>query len=613
MAHVTDRFMEEIRHDYRIRLETNARETQRIKRYIQLVGLLRLVVFVAAVWAVYALRGAGAAAWGSAALAGIVLFLLLARVHDRWFRKKDFVDSRERVIRRELALLDYRFEGFDGGDEFIDPSHEYSFDLDLFGGKSFFAYLNRSATMAGRRALAKELLAPSLDGNTIRQKQEAVEELSRDTDFRIDFQSSGICSGEVRGDAATADALAGLPRCGTGRIVRWLVLSLPGLYLLLFLLWGVGVLPGGYIGALFVALLVVAGSCAKRVTRLQETLNRSLQSLSHYSRLFAQIEQGKFESARLRQLQRECADGSGSVSRQIARLRRLLGNLDQRCNFVGFMTLNGFLLWDLRQLNAIDRWVDENRGQLPRWLDVLAQFDLCCTLATFRHNHPGYTYPEVCDSRRPVMRALALGHPLIPRERCVCNDMAPVDEGTFQVITGANMAGKSTYLRTIGINYLLGCMGAPVCARSMTFTPLPLFTGLRASDSLADNESYFFAELKRLRQIVLRLRGGEKLFVILDEILRGTNSVDKQAGSLALVRQLVEAGAAGIIATHDLTLGTLAESMPGQISNYRFEATIAGDELTFSYRLQPGIAQNMNACFLMKKMGIIPPDSAVEP
>ena len=147
---MTDRFMEEIRHDYRIRLEANAREAQRIKRRIQFVGLLRLVVFVAAVWAVYALRGSGAAAWGSAALAGIVLFLLLARVHDRWFRKKDFVDSRERVIRRELALLDYRFEGVDGGDEFIDPSHEYSFDLDLFGGKSFFAYLNRSAPMAGR-------------------------------------------------------------------------------------------------------------------------------------------------------------------------------------------------------------------------------------------------------------------------------------------------------------------------------------------------------------------------------------------------------------------------------------------------------------------------------
>ena len=184
-----------------------------------------------------------------------------------------------------------------------------------------------------------------------------------------------------------------------------------------------------------------------------------------------------------------------------------------------------------------------------------------------------------------------------------------LEKGTT-VITGANMAGKSTFLRTIGINYLLGCMGAPVCADSMTFTPLPLFTGLRASDSLADNESYFFAELKRLQQIVLRLRRGEKLFIILDEILRGTNSVDKQTGSLALIRQLVGAGATGIIATHDLALGKLADSLPGKVSNYRFEAAIQGDELTFSYRLQPGIAENMNACFLMKKMGIIPSDSS---
>ena len=602
--------MEEIQHDYRDRLDNNAREAARIKQQIRLIGMLRLAVFVAAVAGVYLFWPNGVWAWGTVAVAGIVLFLVLARIHDRWFRKKEFVDCREQIIRRELALLDYRFEGIDGGNEFVDPSHDYSFDLDLFGEKSFFAYLNRSATTVGRQALALELLSPSLDGKAIRQKQEAVEELSRDTGFRIDFQSNGACSGENRGDRVIADRLAEMPRLGTRRFMHRFIVVLPALYVVLFLLWGVGIIPGGFIGGFFVALLVVAGVYAKRVTRIQEQLNRSLYSLSRYSRLFAQIEQTRFESARLCQLQWECADESGSVSQRIARLRRLLANLDQRCNFVGFMLLNGFLLWDLRQLNAIDRWLDENRTKLPRWIAALAQFDLCCTLATFRHNHPGYVYPEVCDSLRPVMQAEALGHPLIPRDKCVRNDVPAMNEASFMVVTGANMAGKSTYLRTIGINYLLGCMGAPVCAGRMTFTPLPLFTGLRASDSLADNESYFFAELKRLQRIVERLRSGEKLFVILDEILRGTNSVDKQTGSLALVRQLVGAGAAGIIATHDLALGTLADSLPGQIRNYRFEATIAGDELTFSYRLQPGIARNMNACFLMKKMGIIPSESS---
>lgn len=602
--------MEEIQRDYRSRLETHAREAARIKGRIRLIALLRLVVFVAAVAAVYLLRGAGSVAWGSAALVGIVLFLGLARVHDRWFRRKEFVDCRERAIRRELALLDYRFDGIDGGDEFVDPTHDYSFDLDLFGPKSLFAYLNRSATAAGRRALAQAMQHPRLDADAIRRQQEAVEELSGRTDLLIDFQAWGASSGECADDARLLEQLAQMPRFGSSRPVRVAIVALPALYLVLIVLWLGGLLSGSVVVWLFVALLAIAGIQAKRVTRIQEQLNAALASLSHYARLFEAVEQNRFESERLVRLQRECVDGHGSVSQRVARLRRLLANLDQRCNFVGFTLLNGFLLWDLRQLNALDRWLDENRERLPRWLDVLAQFDVCCSLAAFRHNHPCYVFPCIVLDRRPVMQAEALGHPLIPRDRCVCNDVASMSEGTFQVITGANMAGKSTYLRTIGVNYLLACMGAPVCARSMTFTPLPLFTGLRASDSLADNESYFFAELKRLQQIVERLRSGEKLFVILDEILRGTNSVDKQTGSLALVRQLVEAGAAGIIATHDLALGQLAEKLPGQISNYRFEATIEGDELTFTYRLQPGIAQNMNACFLMKKMGIIPAETA---
>ena len=353
-----------------------------------------------------------------------------------------------------------------------------------------------------------------------------------------------------------------------------------------------------------------SGLFAKRVTRIQEQLNRTLQSLSRYSRLFEMVERTQFRCKPLCELQSRCVDSNGSVSQRVSRLRHLLSNLDQRYNFVGFALLNGFLLWDLRQINALDRWLCDNREKITQWIDVLSRFDVYVSLGTFRYNHPDYVFPDIREDRTPVMRAEALGHPLIPREKRVCNDVAPMNEASFQIITGANMAGKSTFLRTIGINYLLGCMGAPVCADSMTFTPLPLFTGLRASDSLADNESYFFAELKRLQQIVLRLRRGEKLFIILDEILRGTNSVDKQTGSLALIRQLVGAGATGIIATHDLALGKLADSLPGKVCNYRFEAAIQGDELTFSYRLQPGIAENMNACFLMKKMGIIPSDYA---
>ena len=190
------------------------------------------------------------------------------------------------------------------------------------------------------------------------------------------------------------------------------------------------------------------------------------------------------------------------------------------------------------------------------------------------------------------------------RTTCVKNDIEFTEYPYFLIITGANMAGKSTYLRTIGVNFVLACMGAPVCADSLRFTPSNLVTSLRTSDSLNDNESYFFAELKRLKMIIDRLESGEKLFIILDEILKGTNSVDKQKGSIALVQQFIRLQSCGIIATHDLLLGSLEQTFPQHIKNYRFEADITNDTLTFSYRLKEGIAQNMNATFLMKKMGI---------
>lgn len=237
-------------------------------------------------------------------------------------------------------------------------------------------------------------------------------------------------------------------------------------------------------------------------------------------------------------------------------------------------------------------------------LDVLGDIDALCSLATFAGNHPAYTYPTIAG--KPfVFLAKDMGHPLMPARQCVTNDADIPSRPFFVIITGANMAGKSTYLRTIGVNYVLACTGCPVCCSSLEIYPAKLVTSLRTSDSLTDNESYFFAELKRLKQIIDRLNKGEELFIILDEILKGTNSMDKQKGSFALVRQLMELKTNGIIATHDLLLGKLIEYFPKEIRNYCFEADITNDELTFSYKLREGIAQNMNACFLMKKMGLI--------
>lgn len=292
----------------------------------------------------------------------------------------------------------------------------------------------------------------------------------------------------------------------------------------------------------------------------------------------------------------------------LRRLRRLMDNLNQRNNALVFLLLNGFLLWDFRQLAALDGWLRRYGREVAGWFGALAGFDALASLGAFAYNHPGYVYPEAVGSDRPVYEAEALGHPLIDPARCVCNPVQLPARPSFLIVTGANMAGKSTYLRAVGVNFVLAMLGAPVCAASMTFTPCTLFTGLHTTDSLAGNESYFFAELKRLRQVVLRQRAGEKCMVILDEILKGTNSVDKQTGSLALVRQLVSLGTVGAAATHDLVLGSLAEEFPGVVRAVCFESEIVDDALHFDYRLRPGVARHMNACFLMEQMDIIPRD-----
>ena len=331
----------------------------------------------------------------------------------------------------------------------------------------------------------------------------------------------------------------------------------------------------------------------------------------------------------LKSIKEEIGGEQRKASLSISRLSKLMNELDQRNNMFMYVILNGLFFWELRQIMRIEAWKEQYAGELPQWLDALGQMDALNSLATFAYNHPAYAYPTLLDkadmaaskagissdarkagaantgsNARFILRAKALGHPLMHRDRCVRNDIDMEKRPFFIIITGANMAGKSTYLRTIGVNYLLACTGMPVCAEEMEVYPARLITSLRTSDSLTDNESYFFAELKRLKLIIDKLQAGEELFIILDEILKGTNSMDKQKGSFALIKQFMALEADGIIATHDLLLGTLIDLFPENIRNFRFEADITDNELTFSYRLRPGVAQNMNACFLMKKMGI---------
>ena len=265
--------------------------------------------------------------------------------------------------------------------------------------------------------------------------------------------------------------------------------------------------------------------------------------------------------------------------------------------------MNYFFLWDILQSRRLDRWRGIYKDYLEKWFETLSCFDALNSLACFSFNNPGFIFPEPVDTAF-VLKAEDCGHPLILEDSRINNPIGLEGWKQFIIVTGANMAGKSTYLRTVAVNFILAMTGAPVCASKFVFSPAEIFTSIRTRDNLLQNESYFFAELKRLKAIIDELDSGTQLFIILDEILKGTNSKDKQMGSLALLKQLIRYNATGLIATHDLSLGSLIEEFPENIRNKRFEVEIENDNLVFDYTLKDGISRNLNATFLMKKMGI---------
>ena len=386
-------------------------------------------------------------------------------------------------------------------------------------------------------------------------------------------------------------------------ILRALPFIVPAINIIFIALAIAGIVSGTVPGIIFVGFFLLSFAFSRGITKMQALYGKKLQILATYASLIHIIEEKEYHSAALQEIKELVGGDKQTASQAVKKLTALMNALDQRNNMLMSFVLNGALFWELRQIMRIEAWKEKHASELPSWLKAIGEMDAYCSLATFAYNHPEYIYPQI-TSTPFSMEAEALGHPLMNRDKCVCNDIDIAKRPFFIIITGANMAGKSTYLRTVGINYLLACIGAPVWAKRMKLYPSRLITSLRTSDSLTDNESYFFAELKRLKLIIDKLDAGEELFIILDEILKGTNSTDKQKGSFALIKQFMALQANGIIATHDLMLGTLINLFPEDIRNYCFEAEITNNELTFSYQMKNGVAQNMNACFLMKKMGI---------
>ena len=374
--------------------------------------------------------------------------------------------------------------------------------------------------------------------------------------------------------------------------------TLPVIFILILSLgW---IVPGlfGYVLPLIFVSFFANGLLLTRINKYHTRISRKHEILKKYTDLNRIIAGGEFTHEVLKS---HASTAKLSVEKfQI--LDTLMNFLDTRLNVLVGVILNLFFFFDLHIIRLLEKWRISGRERLDGFFRVPASVDSAISFATFHFNHPGFCWPEIVETG---LEAIDLGHPLIPEEIRVVNDLVTVGGKRIFIITGANMAGKSTFLRTLGVNMILAGAGAPVCSSVFRFEPLAVITGMRTTDSLAESESYFFAELKRLKRIVEMLKTGDKILILLDEILKGTNSADKHNGSVALMRKFAENDCLALIATHDLSLGQLAEAFPSTVENLHFESYIEGSELRFDYRLRQGIAVNMNASFLMKKMGII--------
>ncbi|MGB5459955.1 MAG: DNA mismatch repair protein MutS, partial [Eudoraea sp.] len=289
------------------------------------------------------------------------------------------------------------------------------------------------------------------------------------------------------------------------------------------------------------------------------------------------------------------------VSQILKQFSGMLNAFDQRNNMIFGALANGFLLWDLRYAYSIEKWISVHGNSVERWLNTIAFFDSYNSLGNFAFNHPDYTFPEITKNDL-IIEAKNISHPMLDPAEGVTNNFK-ISKEEFFVITGANMAGKSTFLRTISLQIVMANMGLPVCATFLRYQPIKLITSMRTVDSLTEHESYFFSELKRLKFIIDSI-SDDQYFIVLDEILKGTNSTDKAIGSRKFIEKLVGSNSTGLIATHDLSLCEVAKSLE-KVDNYYFDAAIVNDELHFDYKFKKGICQNMNASFLLKKMKIV--------
>jgi hypothetical protein len=530
----------------------------------------------------------------------VVVFAVVAVVHEAVARRRRVAERAVAFYDRGLARLEDRWAGQgEMGTRFLDESHPYVADLDLFGRASLFELLCTARTRAGQETLARWLRAPA-SPDEVRARQAAVAELRPALDLR---EALALLGEDVR-SGTDPDALvrwSTAPAASFPRGARMVSAALAALNVLAAVAWGLG--AGGH---LLVLTLAAAGAWAlwvhpgvERAIGAGDRPGRDLNLLAHF---LARLERERFEAPLLAALRARLDTDGLAPSLQVRRLARLQDLLESRRNQF-FAPIALPLLWSTQLALAVESWRLHVGPRVPEWLAAVGDFEALCALASHAYERPADPFPEIVD-QGPCFDGTGLGHPLLPATACVRNDVRLDGDQRLLLVSGSNMSGKSTLLRTVGVNVVLALAGATVRASSLRVSPLALGASIRIMDSLEGGSSRFYAEITRLRQLMDLAGRRPHLLFLLDEILHGTNSADRRVGAEAVIRGLLERGAVGLVTTHDLALARVAEDLAPQARNVHFEDHLEDGRIAFDYKLKDGVVQRSNALALMRAVGL---------
>jgi DNA mismatch repair ATPase MutS len=587
----------DIKNIYKDRIETYRQETTGLKKIAFVMSILKFMIIFAVIFFLFRKE------LSLPLLGGFLLvFVFLSIIHEKNVNKQKWQKLLCKINENEIQYLNNKFPSTDNGSYFFDEEHRYAEDMDIFSERGLFHYLNRAKTMPGKSLLA-EWLKEHSDVGEIKRRQGAVRELSRKMDFRQTIQAFSM---DIDDTSKNVKAIYNLFKEPFFILRKKFFIIYFHLFPLLTLAAIVSIffnVPWGIALSFVLVQILVNHFTGEQVARIYQYTTDNCKILKAYTNIIREIENQSFESEELSFLHGELSGKEQPASKYINRLSNLSAMFELRLNSLFYFIFNNTLSWDFHCIYRIEKLINSVRSDIHKWLNAAGKVEALCSFANLYFNHPSWTMPGFSE-KEFKLEALSLGHPLIPECERVSNDIKFERDGRVLIVTGPNMAGKSTFLRTLGVNLALTFAGAPVCAKHFVISPVKLYSSMKLSDSLDKKLSLFYTELQHLKKILDGIIRGEPVFFIIDEMLKGTNTKDRQQGAIALIKQLIRYDAHGIIATHDLELANIEKEYPIHIINCHFDGFVEGDKLLFDYKLRRGVCRSFNALTLMRKIGI---------